>query len=74
MVNHHFTVFGDHLSGTSGYIKYSIYHVISQNQVIERSCYFMAKSSSLYVTTLQKYYGHRSCSNRNIVFLVFHVI
>ena len=73
MVNHHFTVFGDHLSGTSGDIKYSIYHVLSQNQVIEGPCNFTAKSSSLYVTTLRKYYGHRCCGNRDIVFHVIYI-
>ena len=36
----------------SGDIKDLVYHVTSQNQLIERLCTFMSGSSSSYVTTL----------------------
>ena len=52
MVSHHLATFGDHWSSTSGNIKYIIFHVTSQNHLIEGSYKFMDKISLLYVTTM----------------------
>ena len=46
------SMFGGHLSSTSGDIKYLICHVTSQNHVFEGSCNFLSGSFSWYVTTL----------------------
>ena len=52
MVSHHLAMFGDHWSSASGNIKYLIFHVTSQNHLIEGSCKFMNETSLLYVTTM----------------------
>ena len=43
---------GHHWSSASGDIRNLIYHVTSQDRVIEGSCEFMGRSSSLYVSAL----------------------
>ena len=52
MLSHHLAMFRDHWSSASGNIKYLIFHVTSQNHLIEGSCKFMGKTSLLYVTTI----------------------
>ena len=52
MVSHHLAMFGDHWSSANGNIKYLIFHVTSQNRLIERSCKFMNKTALLYVTIM----------------------
>ena len=52
MVSHHLAMFGNHGSSASGNIKYLIFHVNSQNHLIEGSCKFMNETSLLYVTTM----------------------
>ena len=51
-VNHHLAMFGGVWSSAHGDIKYLIFHVIPQNQVIEGSSNFMRGSFLCYVTTL----------------------
>ena len=53
LVSHHHEMFGGQCSSTSGDITDSIYHVTSQDHVIERSSNFVSESSSLYVATLR---------------------
>ena len=52
MVSHHLAVFGDHWSSANGNIKYLMFHVISQNHLIEGSCKFINETSLLYVITM----------------------
>ena len=52
MVSHHLAMFCDHWSSASGNIKYLIFHVTSQNHLIEGSCKFMKETSLLYVTAM----------------------
>ena len=52
MVSHLLAMFGDHWSSASGNIKYLVFHVTSQNHLIEGSCKFMIETSLLYVTVM----------------------
>ena len=53
-------------SCASGDIKYLICHNTSPNYLIEGSCSFMCRNSSLYVTTLVATFGdHRYCDSRD---------
>ena len=52
MESHHLAIFGGDWGNVSGDIKYLIYHVASQNNVIKGSSNFLSRSSSWYVTTL----------------------
>ena len=52
MGSHHLATFGDHWSSASGNIKYLIFHVTSQNHLIEGSCKFLNETSLLYVTAM----------------------
>ena len=52
MVSHNLAMFGDHWSSVSGNTKYLIFHVTSQNHLIEGSCKFMNKASLLDVTSM----------------------
>ena len=51
-VSHHFAMFGEYWSNSSGDIKYFVCHLTAQNPVIEGSSNFMSWNSSQYVTTL----------------------
>ena len=52
MVSHYLAMFCDHWFSASGNIRYLIFHVTSQNHLIERSSKFMNKTSLLYVTIM----------------------
>ena len=52
MVSDHLAMFGDHWFSASGNIKYLIFHLTSQNDLIEGSCKFMNETSLLYITTV----------------------
>ena len=52
MASHHLARFGGHWSSASGNIKKFIFHMTSQNSVIEGSCNFMSGRTSLHVNTL----------------------
>ena len=52
IISHNLSMFGDHWSSASTDIKYLIFHVTSQNHLMEGSCKFMNKTSLLYVTTM----------------------
>ena len=52
MVSHNLMMFDDDGSSASGNIKYLIFHVTSQNHLIEESCKFMNNTCLLYVTIM----------------------
>ena len=52
MVNHNFAMFGGHWSSASENKEKLLFHLSSQNHLIQGSFNFLSKCSSLFITTL----------------------
>ena len=76
MDSYHLPIFGGHWSNASGDRQYLIYNVTSQIHVIEGSSSFLSGSSSFFMVCHEfaKFGDHRYCGNRDIMFLVSHLV